>query len=738
MDISAFRHLVLFAVTGISTLALGQKHVVYPTVPPPPHTPQEILLLFSANTADERILLTLNNNRPDTLTVSIEVYTAAGVSTQLQDVNLVAQESRMIELSPLLKAAGLGHQELGWLKLNYSGVTLELGTQLTLYPTPNGPGVDSPRSLSSDFKSTERDAVFWMPEHGKAHLALTNDSIASIFVKMKCGPLVEEFVIPSKTTKGRHVELHNGPIVPAGRVPVSCDLVSDGAVDALRPVGTVVAPGYNAPIRFYDPKTATFQSLTAVGLETAAETHVLVHNLTDKSVEFTPILREAALSNPYTRSLAPRKLAPHDSAEVEISDLLPSFQTKGISRVTLTLKTEAAKGAFVGAVTQIGSSDRLVEDIPLRTSNPPAFARGSYPLRWDEDYTNLVMVTNTSGETLRIGSQITAGDVTYVPTRTDIAPGATIVFDVDQWKRDGVKDVNGKILPKDAPFGKFHWIEMSYGKKAGLLGRTSLASIKNRRKSSFSCGSTCQYNFIQRPFFDLDLPTTLATGGNQVSNITEYDSWLNGNNYIYPFNYESSLAWSDSSTIASFGPDSSTSSNIIQYGNSPGVTNVTHPFWDDQFSYDPQAEACYDTPIYSEPSGPTTVRTPTASRIVSTQWDHATTGCMAGQAGWDRQVLKAVTDQNGQDLAAVQSLTEAVMIGRNDLNLSTNVQTFTATANTLGQYTDRLAFCSSLCPSSTGETDATQTTGDTYLGVHYVLTNNAFVYKCNSNKINGQ
>lgn len=113
------------------------------------------------------------------------------------------------------------------------------------------------------------------------------------------------------------------------------------------------------------------------------------------------------------------------------------FHEEGKSRVTLVLKTDAPKGAFVGAVTQISSPDTLVEDIPLRTSNPPAFARGSYPLRWDEDYTNLVTVTNTAEETLRVGGQITAGDVTYVFKRTDIAPGATIVFDVDEWKRDG-------------------------------------------------------------------------------------------------------------------------------------------------------------------------------------------------------------------------------------------------------------------------------------------------------------
>lgn len=91
---TVLRCLILFAAILTTDVAFAQKHVVYPTVPPPPHTPQEILLLFSGNTADERILLTLNNNRPDVLTTSITVYTAAGEATVLPDVNLVPQESK--------------------------------------------------------------------------------------------------------------------------------------------------------------------------------------------------------------------------------------------------------------------------------------------------------------------------------------------------------------------------------------------------------------------------------------------------------------------------------------------------------------------------------------------------------------------------------------------------------------------------------------------------------------------
>ncbi len=125
-----------------------------------PRTPQEVLLLFSGSRANDRILLTLNNNHIFDLAVTATLYTASGQQTVLPSFSLVGNESRLVELQPILQAAGVGNQELGWLKLDYTGGYLNLGAQLTLYQTPNGMGVDSPRSLSTDFKSRSRQAAF--------------------------------------------------------------------------------------------------------------------------------------------------------------------------------------------------------------------------------------------------------------------------------------------------------------------------------------------------------------------------------------------------------------------------------------------------------------------------------------------------------------------------------------------------------------------------------------------------
>lgn len=76
-----------------------------------------------------------------------------------------------------------------------------------------------------------------------AKLALTNASSASRFVKLSCGPLVEDIVVPAMGTKVRHFngnKLADEPEQRGSSVP--CDMVSDGAISALRPVGIITPP----------------------------------------------------------------------------------------------------------------------------------------------------------------------------------------------------------------------------------------------------------------------------------------------------------------------------------------------------------------------------------------------------------------------------------------------------------------------------------------------------------------
>ncbi|RZU28912.1 hypothetical protein BDD14_6495 [Edaphobacter modestus] len=76
-------------------------------------TPQQVSLMLSGESTKRRILLTLNNNHGVPLPVTLTVFTTSGQAVQLPSQQLLANESRLIELSPMLDQAGLTFQELG-------------------------------------------------------------------------------------------------------------------------------------------------------------------------------------------------------------------------------------------------------------------------------------------------------------------------------------------------------------------------------------------------------------------------------------------------------------------------------------------------------------------------------------------------------------------------------------------------------------------------------------------------
>jgi len=289
----------------------------------------------------------------------------------------------------------------------------------------------------------------------------------------------------------------------------------EGPLTALRVFGYVAAGRYAAPIRFYDPATATAADLTAVAVRTDSPASAVIHNTTGLPVEVSMELVESSLVASYSQTIGTVTLQPNGVHRVDLSSSLATFSNRGRPFANLRVRTTASNGALVGALTQVDSSN-IVEDIPLRTSNPPAFDRGSYPLRWVDDYRNQVSITNTTDRILGSRALITAGDIVYVLPKISLEPNTTKIYDVDEMRRDGVPDVNNVVLPVTAQYGKFLWAELSNGQQTGLLGRQSLSSLHNFRRSSFSCGEYCvTSSVIDRVF--LNFPQQLLYGASNSS-----------------------------------------------------------------------------------------------------------------------------------------------------------------------------------------------------------------------------
>lgn len=726
------------------------KHATLPPPPPkrpdPTPTPQEISLLLSGTRSENRILLTLNNNHRVALPVSATVFTASGREVDLPQFNLVPFESRLIELSPLLSSLGLDGENLGYIKLNYSGIFLGLGAQLTLYAGHDAVGVDSPRSLSSDFVSTSRSAAFWMFNDSTATIALSNVGISSITVHFTCGNTVQDLVIAGHTTHLQSftskdfVSLSSVSSELAGRgTAASCDMSGTGDVSSLRAVGKVTrSNGLDAPVRFYDPTASTSQSLAAPDLNTSAETRISVHNVTNQPVLVTTMLREATISSLKLSLIAPTQIPPHATIELKSDDAMDNLKLLGVSSATLELRTQSPTGALVGSVTQVAHG--LVEDIPLKTPNPARNAAGAYPLRWDQDYTNRVSVTNTATIAIQARALITAGNITYtLPTET-IPSGATKIYDVDTLRKERVKDVNGNLIPLEATYGKFFWEGFNMSKDFGLLGRNSVTSEINRRKSSFSCGFGCSYNSDVYPVFVDNNPIQYVPYGNSFGSRIVETLDTGGPVYQYPYSFYNTALTTDNSDIMSFGPDPSTSTSYAAASGQGGTTVVSYNYSYDYPTTD-QFGDCDDPGPTTYPvggDGGTQIPTFTGTNYIISSG--ATAGCPPSQAGWDKTYSRYIADQNGQLISAQQYWTENVVTNsaHDQLFLGTVAQATSPVSAPYGFYEDRLYFCSTACPGS-ATTYATQYQTVTLNGQLFTLSvNNNFVYACTNNTINGQ
>lgn len=131
---------------------------------------------------------------------------------------------------------------------------------------------------------------------------IVNSSDSSIVVHANCGDSTKDLYLGPHVTE-RH--LIDQPVKVSSKAAgnaVACTFKADGPLSALRLSGFILGPsGYTAPIRFYDLKTASSPTLTAVGLDTSAHTVAVVKNVSDAVVVVTPRFAELKATRPYTR-----------------------------------------------------------------------------------------------------------------------------------------------------------------------------------------------------------------------------------------------------------------------------------------------------------------------------------------------------------------------------------------------------------------------------------------------------
>lgn len=710
----------------------------------PPATvfkPQQVSLLFSGETTKKRILLTLNNNHSVLLPVTLRVFTTSGQSVQLPSRQLLANESRLIELSPILDKAGLTYQELGYLDLQYSGLFLGLGAQLTLYPD-GVVGVDSPRSLANDFVSPQRQAAFWLSRGAKVTLALTNMSVDSLIVHLKCGALTKDLALGGHATNIEELSIadllqHKFQGDQPADVATGCELQSEGDPSALRATGIIRRNDrYDAPIRFYDSLASTSPNLSAPYVRTSAQTHIAVLNVSNEPVQFSPVIREATLETPKEITLPQYTVEAHKAIQVQIDPALALLRRQGVATTTLTIQSVGSKGALVGALTQI-DSDGLIEDVPFRSANVAKYAAGAYPLRWDKDYTNHISVTNTADVPLIARALITARDVNYSLPQQTIAPGRTMVYDVDKLRTDQIKDPNGNLLPKDAVVGKFMWFEIGMGRSFGLMGRNPVTSRDDNRRSSFSCGMACEYTKREYPTFIDQSPfayTPFGTGfGSRIVDRT-YTPY--GQTYDLPYDFSNAPVTSNGPQILSYSADPNSNTSYAATTVAGGSVIAAYTDVIDQPYVDIFGDCTSPAPEPFQNSGGAGVQIPTSTQF-NVLIEEGQRICPPDSAGWDMVQNRYIADQLGNVIVASMHWDENDVIdpSNNGLGITSIEQNDVDTTN--GFYSDHVWACSTACPG-TAQSIATQNQTVTLAGQNFTLVPNSIALSCSKMTINGK
>ncbi|HLW97809.1 MAG TPA: hypothetical protein VKR82_04125 [Candidatus Acidoferrales bacterium] len=130
-----------------------------------------------------------------------------------------------------------------------------------------------------------------------------------------------------------------------------------------------------------------------------------------------------------------------------------------------------------------------------------------------------------------------------------------------------------------------------------------------------------------------------------------------------------------------------------------------------------------------------TAQVPTLAFLLSVQASGPAI-CPSGQAGWSRLVTMQLKDQIGNPISKSYLMADQISVStsQNDLGISGTV-TGSHTSGSNGQWPDSYFVCSSLCPGSTGHTNALQTW--TYNGAQMAHVN-SITYKCTGNSVDGR
>jgi hypothetical protein len=690
------------------------------------------------------------NRSNEDVPATVTAYSVNGKPFPSSAVTLGANRIQRIDIKALVSGVQStsvnGSNEaltIGGITVTVVAKPMAIAAQVTLSDFHGGFGnIDSIVLPDMMFPSNKADAVYWQPEKGRSFLILGNSSTQPITAELTFdGNNRQAVALAPNATIIRPLQQENGEDASQQARILSVHAEGSGPAGTLRVSGYTVSQGagFMNVIRAYDPLVSTEPTAYANGLHFSnTDNHLVVKNLTATPINvWGTIYPLSSSGSVQSRAISKVLLAGYASAELA----LPAPE-ESLDGASLKLDSSGPTGSFVASYVSHAQVDHLTRSMPFKDIGDRANTTGGYPWRLDGNYESHTYITNIGNVPGAFGAFIDPQSGNrYVIDTHFLEPGETTIIDYRKLRDEQTPDRNGVTLPDDVKFGAVQWFPLFFDGTQRFIGRTEVLDRATGVASSFSCQS-CPCSPNVNSAYTSPSSVSVPIGGTaSIRAATTMSDPCNFN--AIPDMTIIPLSWS---TPPYFTMTAGSSPSTLK-GVSPGSGSYITSFTSDEWVYNPfQNPECMVTGTrIVNPEGTGTIPAPAGSRIVRTLSSHSVTSgsspCASGQAGWYRQVLKIVTDQNGANIVqGGQNLSEKVTVGSpNNLGIS-GVQIGTATTNATGNFTDTFFVCTPACPANAGQTNATQTISDTLASGKgpYSLSPNTLVYKCAGITVNGQ
>jgi hypothetical protein len=443
---------------------------------------------------------------------------------------------------------------------------MEMWGQLRLMKVGGEDSVDVTFVNIADKRSDVREAVWQIPEHGAAAIAIGNLGTHDVTAKLQfSNGDYQEVKVPSFGTE--LVRAHEGRrgSSNAGAVTITA---ADGSGDLI-PAGAVTGKGFSSSIRFYDTRKVAQQNLYATNVRLhRVHSDIVLRNTGTESLVATPRLRPAQGDPNSFIDLGGVSLGPQEIRTIDLDSISGGTRWRSdFDTVSIEVLNTGPKGSLIAALNGIDDRTGMSYDVPLRDSGGARNLSGAYPWRLDGDVSTIVSITNAALNEAQFVVQINYPGGPYLLDPQKLTAGDTKTFNLRKIRDQQIPDRNGHTIPRSVQSGQFRWFIHSGGH---LIGRAEMLSVARGISSSYSCGTPCppHYDHGEMDPDTAEVPVDDATG--QTALEYDVDSYSNqygpySANVVSGYSSDTGIATYDGATVGGVSMGETGTTATVEY-----------------------------------------------------------------------------------------------------------------------------------------------------------------------------